>query len=134
MHSLEVPMIGAILMMAIHRHKVQQTQPQTQQNNNAWDPFAINDASVQTQGNGTVFCGTKTHQIVQFEKKSEDASVIMEGHDGQIWSLYTLLKEAMFATGGCHNGYEFCSRHWSNDGNILAFGTENTFCLYTLYT
>jgi len=29
--------------------QVQQTQPQTQQNNNAWDPFASNDAPVQTQ-------------------------------------------------------------------------------------
>ena len=47
-----------------------------------------------------MFCGTKTHQIVQFEKKSEDASVIVDGHDRQIWALYTSPKEAMFATGG----------------------------------
>ena len=55
------------------------------------------------EDSGTVFCGTKTNQIVQFEMKSEDASVIVDGHDGQIWALCTSPKEAMFATGGYDN-------------------------------
>ena len=55
------------------------------------------------EDSGTVFCGTKTNQIVQFEMKSDDASVIVDGHDGQIWALCTSPKEAMFATGGYDN-------------------------------
>jgi len=105
------------------------------------------------EDSGTVFCVTKTNQIVQFEMKSEDASVIVDGHDGQIWALCISPKEAMFATGGYDNavkvwdansmkcvatyefeitddtpakGYQFCSGHWSNDGDILAFGTEDS--------
>lgn len=101
---------------------------------------------------GTIFCGTKTNQILKFEMKSEDASVIVDGHDGQIWALATSPKEKIFATGGYDNaikvwnaetfkciatyefeltddqpkGYQFCSGHWSNDGDILVFGTEDS--------
>jgi len=102
---------------------------------------------------GTVFCGTKTNQIVQFEMKSEDSSVIVDGHDGQVWALATSPKEKLFATGGYDNavkvwnaetkkciatyefeitddtpakGYQFCSGHWSNNGDLLAFGTEDS--------
>ena len=99
---------------------------------------------------GTVFCGTKTNQIVQFEMKSEDTKVIVDGHDGQIWGLCTSPKLPLFATGGHDNAvkiwdattmkciatYEFelnddhpkaykiqCAA-WSNNGDILVFGTE----------
>jgi len=109
--------------------------------------IAYNEAS------GTVFCGTKTNQIVQFEMKTEEASVIVDGHDGQIWALCTSPNEKLFATGGYDNavkvwdaqtmkciathefeitdampkkGYQFCSGHWSNQGNLLVFGTEDS--------
>merc|ERR1712087_156464 len=102
---------------------------------------------------GTVFVGTKTNQIVQFEMKTEEASVIVDGHDGQIWALCTSPNEKLFATGGYDNavkvwdaqtmkciathefeitdampkkGYQFCSGHWSNQGNLLVFGTEDS--------
>jgi len=68
-----------------------------------------------------VFCGTKTNQIVQSEMKSEDASVIVDGHDGQIWALFTSPKEAMFATGGYDKEYQLCREHCINDGDIFAF-------------
>merc|ERR1719362_981384 len=102
---------------------------------------------------GTVFVGTKTNQIVQFEMKSEEAAVITDGHDGQIWALATSPTLKLFATGGYDNaikvwdadtrkciathefelgdgvpakGYQFCSGHWSNQGDLLAFGTEDS--------
>eukprot|EP01084_Bolivina_argentea_P273583 466066_1 len=114
--------------------------------------MAYNDST------GTVFVGTKTNQIVQFEMKAEEASVIVDGHDGQIWALCTSPNEKLFATGGYDNavkvwdadaqrciatheceptdeapkGYQFCSGHWSNNGDILAFGTEDSnIVLYT---
>jgi len=55
------------------------------------------------ESTGTVFCGTKTNQIVKFEMQTEDASVIVDGHDGQIWALCTSPKEKLFATGGYDN-------------------------------
>lgn len=102
---------------------------------------------------GTVFCGTKTNQILQFEMKTEDASVVVDGHDGQIWALSTSPTAALFATGGYDNavkiwdaqtmkcvathefeitddmprkGYQFCSGAWSPKGDILVFGTEDS--------
>ena len=66
-----------------------------------------------------VFCGTKTNQIVQSEMKSEDASVIVDGHDGQIWALFTSPKEAMFATGGYDKEYQLCREHCSNDSPLF---------------
>merc|ERR1712176_895378 len=103
------------------------------------------------ESTGTVFCGTKTNQIVQIE--NETTSVIVDGHDGQIWALATSPNESLFATGGYDNcvkvwdattfkciatyefeitddtpkkGYQFCSGHWSNNGDILCFGTEDS--------
>jgi len=102
---------------------------------------------------GTVFVGTKTNQIVKFEMETEDAQVITDGHDGQIWALATSPTEKLFATGGYDNavkvwnadtmrciatyefeigddtpakGYQFCSGHWSTTGDLLAFGTEDS--------
>lgn len=102
---------------------------------------------------GTVFCGTKTNQILKFEMKDEDASVVVDGHDGQIWALSTSPTGALFATGGYDNavkvwdaatmkcvathefeitddtpskGYQFCSGAWSPKGDVLAFGTEDS--------
>jgi len=111
-------------------------------------------AMAYNESTGTVFVGTKTNQIVQFEMKDEDAAVITDGHDGQIWALATSPTEQLFATGGYDNavkvwnadtmrciatyefdleaddvpakGYQFCSGHWSNKGDILAFGTEDS--------
>eukprot|EP00486_Rosalina_sp_Unknown_P002333 CAMPEP_0201576290 /NCGR_PEP_ID=MMETSP0190_2-20130828/22024_1 /ASSEMBLY_ACC=CAM_ASM_000263 /TAXON_ID=37353 /ORGANISM="Rosalina sp." /LENGTH=798 /DNA_ID=CAMNT_0048006991 /DNA_START=145 /DNA_END=2541 /DNA_ORIENTATION=+ len=101
---------------------------------------------------GIAYCGTKTNQIVRFKFDGEDSSVIVDGHDGQIWALATSPNECIFATGGYDNavkiwdaktrkcvatyefekddnnpkGYQFCSGHWSNNGDILAFGTEDS--------
>merc|ERR1712087_902362 len=111
-------------------------------------------AMAYNEATGTVFVGTKTNQIVQFEMKTEDAAVITDGHDGQIWALATSPTHQLFATGGYDNavkvwnaetmrciatyefelgadgvpakGYQFCSGHWSNNGDILAFGTEDS--------
>ena len=55
--TLSCPIIGLIMARNFNdgntqtqpQTQEQQTQPQTQQNNNAWDPFASNDAPVQTQ-------------------------------------------------------------------------------------
>jgi len=87
-------MIGAVLMTAIHRHSHRhkcsrhsirrdpfasnnapvQTQPQTQQNNNAWDPFAINDASVQTQPQ-TQPQTQQTNDTMGWDKLNTDTAV-----------------------------------------------------------
>jgi len=101
---------------------------------------------------GIAYCGTKTNQIVRFKFDGEDSSIIVDGHDGQIWALATSPTDKIFATGGYDNaikiwnadtkkciatyefekddnnpkGYEFCSGHWSNNGDILAFGTEDS--------
>jgi len=110
-------------------------------------------AMAYNEATGTVFVGTKTNQIVQFEMESEDAQVITDGHDGQIWALATSPNAQLFATGGYDNavkvwnadtmrciatyefelgddtpakGYQFCSGHWSNTGDVLAFGTEDS--------
>jgi len=102
---------------------------------------------------GTVFCGTKTNQILRFEMKDEDASVVVDGHDGQIWGLATAPQGSLFATGGYDNaikvwdaatmkcvatyefeitddtprkGYQFCCGAWSSKGDVLAFGSEDS--------
>jgi len=116
------------------------------------DVVMLPRAMAYNSSEGTVFCGTKTNQIVQFEMKSEDAKVIVDGHDGQIWALATSPNETLFATGGYDNavkvwdaktqkciatyefekdddnpkGHQFCSGHWSNKGDMLVFGTEQS--------
>merc|ERR1712087_297422 len=52
---------------------------------------------------GTLFVGSKTNQIMKFEMKEEEASVIVDGHDGQIWGLCTHPEKSLFATGGYDN-------------------------------
>jgi len=102
---------------------------------------------------GTVFCGTKTNQILRFEMKDEEASVVVDGHDGAIWALATSPSGDLFASGGYDNavkiwnaktmkclathefeinddtppkGYQFCSGAWSPKGDVLSFGTEDS--------
>jgi len=109
-------------------------------------------AMVYNQESGTLFVGSKTNQIMKFEIANEDASVVVDGHDGQIWGLCTHPQLALFATGGYDNavkiwdaetmkciktyefeleqgdkkGHEISCGHWSNDGSVIVFGTENT--------
>eukprot|EP01084_Bolivina_argentea_P140247 246615_1 len=52
---------------------------------------------------GALFVGSKTNQIMKFEMKEEDATVVVDGHDGQIWGLCTHPEESLFATGGYDN-------------------------------
>ena len=52
---------------------------------------------------GTVFCGTKANQILRFEMKEEDVSVVVDGHAGQVWALATSPEGTLFATGGYDN-------------------------------
>eukprot|EP01083_Nonionella_stella_P171175 584134_1 len=104
---------------------------------------------------GELFVGSKTNQIMKFEMENESASVIVDGHDGAIWGLCTHPELPLFATGGYDNavkiwdattmtciktyefeleqgdkkGHEISCGHWSNNGNVIAFGTENTSCI-----
>jgi WD40 repeat protein len=101
---------------------------------------------------GTIYCGTKTNQILKFEMKSEESEVVVDGHDGQVWALCTSPSKPIFATGGYDraikvwdapsmkciatyefekdadqkDAYQFCAGAWSNEGDILVFGTEDS--------
>eukprot|EP01083_Nonionella_stella_P262735 893129_1 len=103
-----------------------------------------------------LFIGSKTNQIMRFSmEEKEDASVIVDGHDGAIWGLCTHPFLDLFATGGYDNaikiwdaktmtciktyefeleqgdkqGHQISCGHWNNDGDVLVFGTENTSCI-----
>ena len=60
-------------------------------------------AMVYDDETGRLFVGSKTNQIMKFEMKEEDASVVVDGHDGQIWGLCTHPELPLFATGGYDN-------------------------------
>lgn len=110
------------------------------------------------KGDNTIFAGTKSNQVVQInlDEKECDASVIVDGHDDQVWGLATHPTKNLFVTGGydnavklwnaetlkCIDTYEFendekgkkkkktgkeiVTTAWSNNGKCIACGTEDS--------
>ncbi len=77
-------------------------------------------------------CGTKTNQIVMYNMKADDTSVIIDGHDCQIWALSTSpaggydnavkvgIPLRWNATGGYENGVKgWNAKRWSYNKDIF---------------
>jgi WD40 repeat protein len=105
--------------------------------------------------NSDVYVGSKTCQIMSLNLKSGDSKIVIDGHDDQVWGLTTCNKEGFehyYITGGfdgvmkiwdCKerdliDTYEFeqedgkgrkeiVSCIWSNDGMLVAAGSEDGF-------
>lgn len=112
-------------------------------------------AMVYNDDTETLFVGSKTNQIMRFEMKSEEASLLVDGHGAAISTVCSHPKLPLFATGahdntikiwnvattsciitykfrrehGFRKGHKISCGHWSNDGNVIVFGTENTSCI-----
>jgi WD40 repeat protein len=89
---------------------------------------------------------------MRYECKSEEASLVVDGHDGSIWGLATHPQKNFFVTGGYDNaiklwdadtrkcidtfefeleegdkkGYQVSCAAWSNAGDLIAVGTEQS--------
>jgi len=106
----------------------------------------------------TLFVGSKTNQIVKYEMSTNDVSLVVDGHDGQVWGLATHPTETIYVTGGYDNvlkvwdaesrvlvdTYEFeleddadaervTSACWSNDGRYVAVGLESSKVAVFIY-
>jgi len=105
--------------------------------------------------NNDVYVGSKTCQIMTMNLKNGDSRIVIDGHDDQVWGLTTCNKEGFehyYITGGfdgvmkiwdCKardiiDTYEFeqedgkgrkeiVSCIWSNDGMLVAAGSEDGF-------
>jgi WD40 repeat protein len=49
---------------------------------------------------GALFIGTKTNQIAKFDLKTQKTSVVIDGHDGQIWGVVCHVNDRAFITAG----------------------------------
>jgi len=101
----------------------------------------------------TVYVGSKTCQIMSYNMNDGKSEILIDGHDDQVWGLTTCSKEGFehfYCTGG-YDGvlklwdvkekkivdtYEFetddprnkkqiCTCIWSNDGMLVAAGSED---------
>jgi len=104
-----------------------------------------------------VYVGSRTCQIMRYNLKSDESQIVIDGHDDQVWGLTTCNKEGyehFYITGGfdgvmkiwdCKerkiiDTYEFENEEgkaqerkqivsciWSNDGMLVAAGSEDGF-------
>jgi len=47
-----------------------------------------------------LFLGSKSNQIARFDLKTQTATIVVDGHDGQIWGVSAHNEERTFVTGG----------------------------------